>query len=111
MKKKEIKLKYELENNVNLVSFENNRVEISFNENLDKKFVKDLSLKLFEWTGERWIITFSKTKGEISIKEKEQKKKDDIIEKTKKSELYKKVLEKFPDADLLDVNFKDENNK
>ena len=53
----------------------------------------------------------SKTKGEISIKEKEQKKKDDIIEKTKKSELYKKVLEKFPDADLLDVNFKDENNK
>ena len=51
--KKEIKLKYELEKNVNLVSFEKNRIEISFNDNLDKNFVKDLSLKLFEWTGQR----------------------------------------------------------
>ena len=59
--KKEIKLKYELEKNVNLVSFEKSRLEISFNDNLDKDFVKDLSLKLFEWTGQRWIISFSKT--------------------------------------------------
>ena len=49
--KKEIKLKYELEKNVNLVSFEKNRIEISFNDNLDKNFVKDLSLKLFECIG------------------------------------------------------------
>ena len=63
--KKEIKLKYELEKNVNLVRFERNRIEISFNDNLDKNFVKDLSLKLFEWTNERWIITFSKLKGNI----------------------------------------------
>ena len=39
---------------------------------LDKNFVKDLSLKLYEWTGERWIITFSKIKGKISIKEKKK---------------------------------------
>ena len=71
-KKKEIKLKYELEKNVNLVKFEKNRIEISFNESLDKDFVKDLSSKLFEWTGERWIITFSKLKGQISVKDKEK---------------------------------------
>ena len=64
-KNKEIKLKYELEKNVNLVSFEKNRIEISFNDNLDKNFVKDLSLKLFEWTRERWIIAFSKIKGNV----------------------------------------------
>ena len=104
--KKEAKLKYELEKNVNLVSFEKNRMEISFNENLDKNFVKDLSLKLFEWTGERWIITFSKTKGEISIKEKEKSEKTQVINKAKKSELYNRVLEKFPDADLVDVTSK-----
>ena len=48
--KKRNKLKYELEKNVNLVRFENPRIEISFNDNLDKDFVKDLSTKLFEWT-------------------------------------------------------------
>ena len=104
--KKEAKLKYELEKNVNLVSFEKNRMEISFNENLDKNFVKDLSLKLFEWTGERWIITFSKTKGEISIKEKEKSEKIQLINKAKESELYNKVLEKFQDAELVEVTSK-----
>ncbi len=107
---KDIKLKYELEKNVYLVSFEKNRMEISFNDKLDKNFVKDLSLKLYEWTGERWIITFSKTKGEISVKEKEQNIKNELFKKTKESELFKKVLETFPDANLVDVISKDKND-
>ncbi len=101
--KKEMKLKYELENNVNLVNFEKNRIEISFNDYLDKNFVKDLSSKLFEWTDERWIITFSKKKGEISIRAKEKKNKIELIKDIKNSQVYKDVLEKFPDANLIDV--------
>jgi len=101
--KKEIKLKYELEKNVNLVKFERNRIEISFNDNLDKDFVKDLSSKLFEWTSERWIITLSKSKGDMSVKEKQKNKKDKLINEVKSSEIYKMVMEKFPDAELMDV--------
>jgi len=101
--KKEIKLKYELEKNVNLVNFENQRIEISFNEGLDKDFIKDLSSKLYEWTNNRWIITLSKTKGEPSKKEKEVSLKKEKIESVKKSSIYKNILEKFPDAELLDI--------
>ena len=103
-KKKEIKLKYELEKNVNLVKFEKNRIEISFNESLDKDFVKDLSSKLFEWTGERWIITFSKLKGQISVKDKQKNVKKQLIDEMKNSEIFKSVMDKFPDAELIDVN-------
>ena len=105
-KKKEIKLKYELEKNVNLVKFEKNRIEISFNESLDKDFVKDLSSKLFEWTGERWIITFSKLKGQMSVKDKEKNEKKQLIDEMKNSEIFKSVLDRFPDAELIDVNSK-----
>ena len=101
--KKEMKLKYELEKNVNLVKFENGRIEISFNDNLDKDFVKDLSMKLLEWTNKRWIISFSKNQGELSIKDMEKNKKNELIEDTKKTNLYKSVLEYFPDAELIDV--------
>ena len=101
--KKEIKLKYELENNVNLVNFENQRIEISFNEDLDKEFVKNLSSKLYEWTNNRWIITLSKTKGEPSKKEKEMNKKIELIKNAKNSTTYKRVLDKFLDAELIDV--------
>mgnify|MGYP001485320539 FL=1 len=65
-------------------------------------------MKLFEWTSQRWIIAFSKTKGEISIKEKEKNKKIKLLEESKKSNLYKDVLEKFPDASLVDVIIKKE---
>jgi DNA polymerase-3 subunit gamma/tau len=101
--KKEIKLKYELEKNVNLVKFEINRIEISFNDNLDKDFVKDLSSKLYEWTAERWIITFSKSKGEMSVKEKQKNKKVELMNEVKNLEIYNKVMEKFTDAELIDV--------
>ncbi len=103
-KKKEIKLKYELEKNVNLVKFEKNRIEISFNESLDKDFVKNLSSKLFEWTDERWIITFSKLKGQVSINDKQKNAKKILIDEMKNSEIFKSVLERFPDAELIDVN-------
>ena len=108
---KEIKLKYELEKNVNLVSFENQRIEISFNEDLDKEFIKDLSLKLYEWTNTRWIITLSKTKGEPSKKENEINLKKELIENAKSSSIYKSVLEKFQDAELVDVKTLENNGK
>ena len=104
--KKEIKLKYELEKNVNLVKFEKNRIEISFNDSLDKDFVKDLSSKLFDWTAERWIITFSKSKGEMSVKEKQHKNKKLLINEAKSSKAYKNIIENFPDAELIDVKIK-----
>ena len=79
-------------------------IEISFNENLDKNFVKDLSSKLFDWTSERWIISFSKLKGDISMKEKEQKIKKSLMDEAKNSKIYKEVIKNFPDAELIDVN-------
>ncbi len=112
LSKKEMKLRYDLEKNVNLVKFEQGRIEISFNDNLDKDFVKDLSLKLFEWTDLRWIITLSKNKGEMSVKEKEKNRQEELIQSTKKTNFYKSIIDFFPDAELIEVkpNKKDENS-
>jgi len=107
-KKKEIKLKYELENNVNLVTFAAGRIEIAFNENLDKDFIKDLSNKLYEWTYKRWIISLSKKEGAISKKQEKQINKNKIFEDAKKSTIYKKVLETFSDAELIDVKLNED---
>ena len=106
--KKELKLKYELETNVGLVSFINKKIEISFNENLDKDFVKELSFKLLEWTGNRWIIALSKNIGQLSKKQENIVKKTKLIEDTKNDNFYRKVLDLFPDAELLDVELKDD---
>ena len=110
--KREIKLKHELETNVNLVSFENKRIEISFNERLDKEFIKNLSSKLYEWTNDRWIISLSKESGKLSKKEREIVEKKQLLESAKKGEIYSKILKVFPDSELIDVeiNIKQEKN-
>ena len=107
--KKELKLKYELETNVNLVNFEKQRIEISFNENLDKDFVKNLSTKLFDWTNQRWIITLSKKSGEPTRKQKNQLHKSKLLLEAKNSETYKKMIEIFPDAELINIEIDEDN--
>ena len=107
---KEIKLKYELETNVNLVRFENQLIEISFNENLDKNFVKDLSEKLFNWTSNRWIITFSKSKGLITKKQYKKENKESLITDVKKKDIYKKIMKIFPESELINVIEEDKND-
>ena len=100
---KELKIKYELENNLRLVSFKDQKIEISFNSNLDKSFIKELSSKLLEWTNKRWIIAFSKEKGLPTLKEQKNKLRADLLQNEKGSDFSKEIKKKFPDAELIGV--------
>ncbi len=106
-RKKEIQLKYDLENNVNLIKFSEGKIDISFNQNLDKDFVRNLSSKLVEWTGSRWVITLSKELGEKSFSEIKNIKKKEIIDEAKKGDLYKKITNIFSDAELKEIKKED----
>ena len=103
----EIELKYDLERNVKLVSFRNGTIDISFNEKLNKNFIKILTEKLYGWTGERWIISLNKKIGEKTIFEKKNDSKNNLISEAKKNEKIKMLLDTFDDADLVDVQKED----
>ena len=102
-KKKEIHLKYDLERNVNLIKFSEGKIDISFNQNLDKNFVRNLSEKLHEWTGNRWVITLSKKMGQKTFTETENIKKKELLDREKKGEINKKFKNIFSDGELLEV--------
>ena len=105
--KKEIQLKYDLENNVNLIKFSEGKIDISFNEKLDKNFVRSLSEKLLEWTGNRWVITLAKEIGQKTFSELKEIKKKTLIQQEKKGKIYKKFKSIFSDVELLEVKEKD----
>tara|TARA_B100000575_G_scaffold187081_1_gene150690 strand:- start:1520 stop:2104 length:585 start_codon:yes stop_codon:yes gene_type:complete len=102
-KEKEIELKYDLERNVKLVSFNRGKIDISFNEKLNKNFIKNLTEKLLLWTGSRWIISLSKNTNAKSIYEKNQEEKSNKLEEFKKSKAAKNIQDFFPDAKLIDL--------
>ena len=106
-KKREVHLKYDLENNVNLIKFSEGKIDISFNENLDKNFVRNLSEKLFEWTGDRWVITLGKEVGQKTFSERKNIEKRELLEQEKKGKIFKKFTDIFSDAELLEVKKKD----
>tara|TARA_B100000614_G_C14105333_1_gene309058 strand:+ start:204 stop:461 length:258 start_codon:yes stop_codon:yes gene_type:complete len=83
-------------------------IEISFNNKLNKSFVKELSEKLYDWTKNRWLISFTKEKGAMSEKEKKNDLKKKKISDYKSSTEYKNFLKTFPDIELIDIEKKDD---
>ncbi len=107
-KEKEIELKFDLERNVKLVSFNRGKIDISFNEKLNKNFIKSLTEKLLQWTGERWIISFSKNFEAKSVYEKNIDNKNKQLDEFKKSKTAIEIKQAFPDAELIEINDEEE---
>ena len=108
-KEKEAELKFDLERNVKLVSFNRGKINISFNEKLNKNFIKNLTEKLLIWTGERWIISLSKNSDAKSIYDQNMEKKSSQLNEFSNSKLSKELKKAFPDARLLSIT-EDNNN-
>jgi DNA polymerase-3 subunit gamma/tau len=90
-----------------LVKFEKGLIEIESSNDFDKDFIKNLSHKLYEWTNYRWIIILSQLKGGLTKNQIEINKNKEFLERIKKTEVYKKILENFPDAQLTNTEKKD----
>ena len=104
---KEVELKYDLERNVNLINFNEGKIDIGFNESLNKNFVRNLSEKLYKWTGKRWVITLAKEAGQKTFAEQKIIKKNEILNKERDNKIYKEFKNIFSDGELIDVIKKD----
>ena len=72
--------------------------------------MKNLSTKLFDWTNDRWIITFSQKIGIPTKKEENQINKSKLFLNVKDSVDHKKIIKIFPDAELIDVEILNKND-
>ena len=109
-KEKEVELKFDLERNVKLVSFNKGKIDISFNEKLNQSFIKNLTEKLLLWTGERWIISLSKNNDAKSVYEQNMEKQSSKLEDFKKGDLAREIEAAFPDAKLVNIQEESDND-
>jgi DNA polymerase-3 subunit gamma/tau len=99
---KNIRLQYDLENNVSLVSFEKGKIELNILNN-DEKILFTLSNKLQEWTNEKWLIVSSSAQGQKTIKEVRDDDKFELHSLIKEHPIYTKAIIEFDTVDITSI--------
>jgi len=99
---KNIRLQYDLENNVSLVSFEKGKIELNILNN-DEKILITLSNKLQEWTNEKWVIVSSSALGQKTIKEIKDADKFELQSSIKEHPIYKKAIMEFDTVNITSI--------
>ena len=99
---KNIRLQYDLENNVSLVSFEKGKIELNILNN-DEKILFTLSNKLQEWTNEKWLIVSSSAQGQKTIQELRDDDKFELQSLIKEHPIYKKTIMEFDIVDITSI--------
>jgi DNA polymerase-3 subunit gamma/tau len=93
----------QLESNVHLVALEKGRIEFRPNALAPSALASDLSQRLRDWTGYRWIVTVAREGGAPTIAEaradSERARKDAVAQEP----FVRAVLDAFPGAEIIAV--------
>ncbi len=107
-KKRDLTIKYALENYIRPIRFEVGRLEIELTKDANPNIVARLSERLQKWTGRNWLISVSNNGSNIpTIKEAREQQKQSLLEQAQNDELVKEIMNIFPDAHIVDVKIKD----
>jgi len=101
--KRDLATKSALERDVRLVRFEDGKLEIALEASARKTLVNDLSRKLTEWTGKRWMVVVSAEEGAPTVSSQAQAKKSELEQGVRGDPLVQAVLARFPGAEIIGV--------
>lgn len=107
--KRDIALKYALENGVHLVSFEAaageraGRLELRLADGQDN-IAQDLTKKLREWTGRAWVVSLSNEPGAATLGTVKRSAAEQREDKAREDPYVQAALGAFPGAEILSVS-------
>jgi DNA polymerase-3 subunit gamma/tau len=101
--KRDVATKSALERDVRLVRFEDGKLEIAVEPSAPKTLVGDLSKKLAEWTGRRWMIAVSTENGAPPLRAQAEMRKAELKNDVRSDPLVRAVLTRFPGAEIVEV--------
>jgi DNA polymerase-3 subunit gamma/tau len=101
--RRDLAIKAALEGDVRLVRFEDGKLEIALEPGASKTIVNDLSRKLAEWTGRRWMVVVSAERGAPTLRSRRQAEETNLRQGVRADPLVQAVLARFPGAEILAV--------
>ena len=105
--KRDIRIRTALRRNVRLINFADGRLEFELAGSPPPTFVQDLSARLAEWTGRRWIIATSREGGAPTLEEIEQAEMNERTELAQSDPAVAAILSRFPGSRIIDVRLRE----
>ncbi|MEM1376004.1 MAG: DNA polymerase III subunit gamma/tau [Pseudomonadota bacterium] len=88
---------------VRLVSIEPGRLTVQLTDDAPQTLLGDLSKKLQDWTGARWIVSTAREGGGETLEEQDQAKRTALFTDAENDPVVAEILSKFPGAKVIDV--------
>jgi DNA polymerase III subunit gamma/tau len=101
--KRDLSIKSALERDVRLVRFEDGKLELALESGARKTLIGELSKRLAEWTGRRWMVAVSAEGGSPPIRAQAEMRKAELKDGVRDDPLVRAVLERFPGAEIVEV--------
>jgi DNA polymerase-3 subunit gamma/tau len=103
VEKRDLTIKTALERDVRLVRMEDGRLEIALEQGASRAIVQDLSRKLSDWTGRRWMVVVSAEPGAPTLRAQAQARQEELEIGVRGDPLVQAVLDRFPGAQIVGV--------
>src|SRR4029077_10513179 len=101
--KRDVSLKSALERDVRSVRFRDGQLKIALEPSAAKMLVGELSKKLHDWTGRRWMVVVSAEPGAPSLRVQAEERKAQLKSDVRSDPLVQAVLTRFPGAEIVEV--------
>ncbi|ESQ75096.1 DNA polymerase III subunit gamma/tau [Asticcacaulis sp. AC402] len=104
--RRDIGLRTDVEQFVRLIAFKPGAITFELAPRAPADLVRRLSLRLREWTGERWLIATEGGGGAESVYERDRRETDVARARLKADPFVARLLETFPGAEITSVRAK-----
>jgi DNA polymerase-3 subunit gamma/tau len=101
--KRDLVIKTALERDVRLVRFEDGKLEVALEPGAAKTLIGELSRKVSQWTGRRWMVAVSTEQGAPSVKAQSEARRAELMRGVAADPVVQAVLNRFPGAEIVDV--------
>ncbi len=100
---RDVRLKVALEEQVEVVQFGKNLIELHLLPSAPSGLAQDLARKLKTWTGERWVVSISEERGQRTVGDVKRENDAKILLDVRKHPTVKNVMHHFPQATIKAV--------
>jgi DNA polymerase-3 subunit gamma/tau len=104
---RDMAMKVMLRQYVRPVRIEDGKIEVALTSDAPRTLLNDLSIRLLDWTGKRWVVSLSREEGSSTLAQIDNARRETALLDARNDPTVAAILSRFPGAKVIDVRIPD----